>query len=737
MKIKVRHTLGQIAEFEVSKCLSVKELKKKVQEQFNIAPKAQKLLYSGKILNDGNDLQDLKVGSGHTIMLMERQVLAEVTGKSTNKEEEPNDEPPKMEEIDPDADEEPQPSTSGAALTTQAIEDVRKVCPELAETMEQELKDDVAIEDEACDKCKKKPNRNCKVCGCQICGLKDRPDVQLFCEECQYVTHMDCLDPPLDKIPEEDFYCPWCKNDENEIVKAGQKVRMTNKTAKQACNILKEKKKMGKKVRDWGGGESTVGRRKTCTKVGQHHFGPIPGIEVGMVWESRMQLSEEGIHRPPVGGIAGSATSSGAQSLVLNGGYEDDVDHGFEFYYTGAGGRDLSGNKRTGDPSEDQKFERQNLALAMCIEGNWSTKKLPPAGGLEAKNWKNGKPVRVSRGAKFAKHSDYAPVEGYRYDGIYKMVKYEASQSAAHGFIVYKYLLRRDDPSPAPWEEGAPKFQMIKKSDDAEKDSKVAGKKRKMEEDNEDGGKKAKLDHFVLDEETKQILLRDTKNSKLWKECIEHKADNKLRWLDNVETNFDCIVCCSLLYMPVTTECSHNLCLGCYNRSISAECFTCPFCRADMPKDLGVNEDLRAALNALFQGYETAREPVKPQKKAKGGGKKGKASKASSDEEEEAGGEKTEDRGQEAAPDNEKDEESTTKEGEVAPEPTTPPKKRRPGPASRTGRAPGPASRTGRPQASTAKEPSPTPSDDEEDAPRRRGGRKRKSYKEVSDDEDF
>ena len=113
MKIKVRHTLGQIAEFEVSKCLSVKELKKKVQEQFNIAPKAQKLLYSGKILNDGNDLQDLKVGSGHTIMLMERQVLAEVTSKSTNKEEEPNDEPPKMEEIDPDADEEPQPSTSG------------------------------------------------------------------------------------------------------------------------------------------------------------------------------------------------------------------------------------------------------------------------------------------------------------------------------------------------------------------------------------------------------------------------------------------------------------------------------------------------------------------------------------------------------------------------------------------------------------------------------------------------
>ena len=60
---------------------------------------------------------------------------------------------------------------------------------------------------------------------------------------------MACLDPPLEEIPEGDFYCPWCKNDENAIVKAGQKVRMTAKTAKQKCNLLKEKKKTGPKVR--------------------------------------------------------------------------------------------------------------------------------------------------------------------------------------------------------------------------------------------------------------------------------------------------------------------------------------------------------------------------------------------------------------------------------------------------------------------------------------------------------
>jgi E3 ubiquitin-protein ligase UHRF1 len=58
-----------------------------------------------------------------------------------------------------------------------------------------------------------------------------------------------------------------------------------------------------------------------------------------------MEASEAGVHRPPVGGIAGSE-KTGCFSIVLSGGYEDDVDNGDEFLYTGSGGRDLSGNKR-------------------------------------------------------------------------------------------------------------------------------------------------------------------------------------------------------------------------------------------------------------------------------------------------------------------------------------------------------------------------------------------------------
>jgi len=54
---------------------------------------------------------------------------------------------------------------------------------------------------------------------------------------------------------------------------------------------------------------------------------------------------------------------------VLSGGYEDDVDNGDEFFYTGSGGRDLSGNKRTALQSCDQELTRYNrctIQFSLC-----------------------------------------------------------------------------------------------------------------------------------------------------------------------------------------------------------------------------------------------------------------------------------------------------------------------------------------------------------------------------------
>lgn len=50
------------------------------------------------------------------------------------------------------------------------------------------------------------------------------------------------------------------------------------------------------------------------------------------------------ICRPPVAGIHGNP-DLGCYSIALSGGYEDDVDLGESFIYTGEGGRDLKGTK--------------------------------------------------------------------------------------------------------------------------------------------------------------------------------------------------------------------------------------------------------------------------------------------------------------------------------------------------------------------------------------------------------
>ena len=55
--------------------------------------------------------------------------------------------------------------------------------------------------------------------------------------------------------------------------------------------------------------------------------------------------------------------------LCANARYEDDLDEGEWFLYTGSGGRDLSGNKRVNKiQSFDQTFDKMNKALLISCE---------------------------------------------------------------------------------------------------------------------------------------------------------------------------------------------------------------------------------------------------------------------------------------------------------------------------------------------------------------------------------
>lgn len=80
--------------------------------------------------------------------------------------------------------------------------------------------------------------------------------------------------------------------------------------------------------------------------------------------------------------------------------------------------------------------------------------------GATAEDWKGGKPVRVVRNYKLGKHSKYAPKDGNRYDGIYKVVKYFPEKGKS-GHLVWRYLLRRDDPTPPPWHKKGKELDML------------------------------------------------------------------------------------------------------------------------------------------------------------------------------------------------------------------------------------------------------------------------------------
>ncbi|XP_023662314.1 E3 ubiquitin-protein ligase UHRF1 isoform X2 [Paramormyrops kingsleyae] len=475
-----------------------------------------------------------------------------------------------------------------------------------------------------CKHCKDNPAKNCRMCNCYVCGIKQDPDKQLLCDECDMAFHMYCLNPPLTTIPEdEDWYCPSCRNDVNEVVLAGEKLKESKKKAKMASASSSSQ-------RDWGKGMACVGRTKQCTIVPSNHYGPVPGVPVGSLWKFRVQVSESGVHRPHVAGIHGRS-NDGAYSLVLAGGYEDDVDDGNEFTYTGSGGRDLSGNKRTAEQSCDQKLTNMNRALALNCNAAINDKD-----GAEAKNWKAGKPVRVVRSSKGRKHSKYCPEDGNRYDGIYKVVKYWPEKGKS-GFLVWRYLLKRNDDEPAPWtRDGKDRIKKLGltmqypegyleavASKEKEKENKMEeedvtdtpskGKRKRQSQAEKQSPaksspKKLKVETYKLTAEQKALIKGDELNKKLWDEAMQSLSQGP-KFLNKVEEVFLCICCQEVVYQPITTECQHNVCRECLQRSFKAEVYTCPACRHDLGKNnpMTVNKSLQAILNLFFPGYSSGR----------------------------------------------------------------------------------------------------------------------------------
>ncbi|KAJ1806933.1 hypothetical protein LPJ56_005015 [Coemansia sp. RSA 2599] len=346
--------------------------------------------------------------------------------------------------------------------------------------------------------------------------------------------------------------------------------------------------------RKWGGGKACAGTTKTCTIVGKSHVGSIPGVRVGQSWRYRIHVSEAGVHRPPVGGIAGSSTSP-AVSIVLSGGYPEDEDHGEWFYYTGSGGYDLSGNKRQAKQQAfDQELTRQNRSLALACAAP-----IDEINGAEAEDWTKSSPIRVCRSYKAVKmHPEYAPAEGVRYDGLYKIVRYWRDKGVS-GFYVWRYLFRRDDPEPAPWtqegKQNIERFGLVMYESDDE-DEGEGGSKKKIGQSN--GGAKARVQlPYVLSAELLQMMALDKVNSRLWEKLVEKDYFSEKEFFEELfENELACPICQELVQRPCTTPCGHNICNACLCRSLKQYGVLCPMCRSDI-SSMGSIEEVREQLN--------------------------------------------------------------------------------------------------------------------------------------------
>ncbi|CAE6440766.1 unnamed protein product [Rhizoctonia solani] len=178
--------------------------------------------------------------------------------------------------------------------------------------------------------------------------------------------------------------------------------------------------------------------------------------------------SAAAIHAPFVAGISGGP--EGAYSVALSGGYDDDIDMGDAFTYTGSGGRDLKGtaknpkNLRTAPQSSHQSFDHSfDKSLKVSSETR--------------------KPVRVIRGYKLP--GIYAPESGYRYDGLYIVER--AWMDNPKGWKVCKLAFRRiPGQPPIPRQGQAPKAAKADvEMKDADSEEEDEGEDRKSEGEEE------------------------------------------------------------------------------------------------------------------------------------------------------------------------------------------------------------------------------------------------------------
>jgi putative restriction endonuclease len=150
-------------------------------------------------------------------------------------------------------------------------------------------------------------------------------------------------------------------------------------------------------------------------------FGTPAGVSEGDWFADHAELYAKDLHRFRGRGISGTE-KTGVDSIVLSGGYVDDVDKGTEIIYTGEGGRDRDTGRLIADQS-------------LADPGN--------AGLVVSRAM--GYPVRVIEGLGIKGKKRRRATEGYRYRGLYRVADHWLT-IGQDGFEVCRFRLLKIEP---------------------------------------------------------------------------------------------------------------------------------------------------------------------------------------------------------------------------------------------------------------------------------------------------
>ncbi|CAB0032652.1 unnamed protein product [Trichogramma brassicae] len=166
--------------------------------------------------------------------------------------------------------------------------------------------------------------------------------------------------------------------------------------------------------------------------------GLIEGIKVGTRWSKREHVAAAGVHTPLQQGISGDRIQ-GANSIVLSGGYEDNIDCGDIIYYTGCGG------VTNGVQTSDQPWNNLNESLAINCGA-----KIDRTEGVLATDWNKCFPVRVvkktsaARAKRKNKKNTENTEEYFVFIGIYRVCGCWPVRGKSR-FRVWRFLLVKDN----------------------------------------------------------------------------------------------------------------------------------------------------------------------------------------------------------------------------------------------------------------------------------------------------